>query len=78
MTTCPVEAVMGCFATRRLCVIVVFEPVDDSRNRLPARRAEFPPTQFIRQDHIVNGFQQARTKALYGLFDLDRYRKSRV
>jgi len=34
----------------------------DYRNRLLAHRAETPAAQFIRQDGIVNRFQQARAK----------------
>jgi hypothetical protein len=34
----------------------------DHRNRLLTDRAEAPPAQFVRQDCIVNGLQQARAE----------------
>ena len=34
----------------------------DDRDRLLAHRADSPAAQFIRQDRIVNGFEQARAQ----------------
>src|SRR5438132_4082310 len=38
------------------------DTVIDHRNRLLAHCAEAPPAQLIRQDCLINGFQQARTQ----------------
>ena len=46
----------------------------DHRNRLLARRAETPATEFLRQDSLIIGFQQGgakrRVKAESGVDDL--------